>query len=51
VKPAVPIGRRGSVPFAHEAAMYKRRIYRGMPSIILLLAAALIQCLAVLAFI
>jgi hypothetical protein len=30
--------------------MFKRRIYRGMPTIMLLVAAATIQFLAVLAF-
>ena len=31
--------------------MFKRRIYRGMPTIVLLVVAAFIQFLAVLAFV
>jgi len=34
-----------------EATMFKRRIYRGMPTIMLFVVAAFIQSLAVLAFI
>jgi hypothetical protein len=46
----VPIDRRGRVFFVHEANMFKRQIYGGLPTIMLLAAAALIQGLAFFAF-
>jgi hypothetical protein len=51
MKPAALNGPRGRVSFSPEAIMFKRIIYRGMPTIMLLAAAATIQFLAFLAFV